>query len=324
MRAVWTIALGLAACAGPERPRQADPGPSPSAAPAAAAPSAQSAFEQLYHPADGTLFEKKRPARPGEWLERFKEPGQSFLRYQGSRPIRPSAERSALVLQPLGKFDARQGALLGKMREVMSVFFGLPVELRPALPLPKKGQRTKREDSRSWTQHYTRVLLDEVLEPRVPKNAVVYVGVTVEDLYPDPTWNFVFGQATLEDRVGVYSLARFFPEFWGEPNSPAREARTFEKSAQILVHETAHAFSLEHCTEYECVMNGSNSLEELNGQFGELCPVCLRKLAWNIGFDPERRYRELRELYRREGAEDMARWLDRRLAQLGAKSLSGL
>ncbi len=83
------------------------------------------------------------------------------------------------------------------------------------------------------------------------------------------------------------------------------------------MHETAHAFSLDHCTEYECVMNGSNSLEELNGQFGELCPVCLRKLAWNIGFDPELRYAKLRELYRREGAEDLARWLERRIAQLG-------
>lgn len=313
MRAPWIIALVAAACAGPERPRQTEPGPSATPAPS---PSGPSAFERLYFPADDALFEKKRPARPGEWLDRFKEPGQSFLRYQSSRPVRPSAERNALVLQPLGKFDARQSALLGKMREVMAAFFGLPVELRAALPLPKKGQRTKTEGTRSWTQHYTRVLLDEVLEPRVPKNAVVYVGVTVEDLYPDPTWNFVFGQATLEQRVGVYSLARFFPEFWGEPSSPEREARTFEKSAQILVHETAHAFSLEHCTDYECVMNGSNSLEELNGQFGELCPVCLRKLAWNIGFDPEARYAKLRDLYRREGAEDLAKWLDRRLTQL--------
>lgn len=320
MRAVKLLALAVAACTAPEPPRRVDRSPSaaPAAAPAAAASSAPSAFERLYHPADGTLFEKKRPARPGEWLERFKEPGQSFLRYQGSRPVRPSAERNTLVLQPLGKLDPRHTVLVGKLREVMAAFFGLPVELRPALPLPKKGQRTKREGPRTWTQHYTRVLLDEVLEPRVPKNAVVYVGVTVEDLYPDPTWNFVFGQATLEDRVGVYSLARFFPEFWGEPSSPEREARTFEKSAQILVHETGHAFSMEHCTEYECVMNGSNSLEELNGQFGELCPVCLRKLAWNIGFDAELRYEKLRELYRREGVDELARWLDRRLAQLGA------
>lgn len=318
MRARWILAWAAVACTGPERPRGTEPVPAPSATRAASPPTkARSAFEELYFPLDETLFEKKRPARPGEWLDRFKEGGQSFLRYQSGKVVRPTAERGTLVLQPLGKFDAKQSVMLGKMRELMEVFFVLPVELRPALPLPKKGQRSKQDDGRTWTQHYTRVLLDEVLAPRVPKNAVVYVGVTMEDLYPDPSWNFVFGEATLEDRVGVYSLARFFPEFWGQPKTPEAEAQTFAKSGQILVHETGHAFSLEHCTEYECVMNGSNSLEELNGQFGELCPVCLRKLAWNIGFDPKARYRKLRDIYRREGVHDLEKWLDRRLAQLG-------
>lgn len=311
MRAPWIAALVAAACAGPERPQA----PAPSASPSTKAP-LETAFERLYHPPEGALFQKKKPARPGEWLDRFQEPGQSFLKYQSTKPIRPSAERNVLVLQPLGRFDAKQTALIGKMREVMAAFFALPVELAAPLPLPKQGQRQRNEDGRSWTQHLTRVILDELLEPRVPKHAVVLVGVTVEDLYPDPKWNYVFGQATLEDRVGVYSLARFFPEFWGEPSSPEREARTFAKSAQILVHETGHAFSLEHCTEYECVMNGSNSLQELDGQFGELCPVCLRKLAWNIGFDPKTRYQKLRELYRREGERELAGWLDLRLAQL--------
>lgn len=314
MRAHWLVAWLAFSCTTPERPRETT-APLPSSAPSAAQ---TSLFEKLYHPEDPTLFEKKRPPKPGEWLERFKEPGQSFLRYQSGKPIRPTPERNVIVMQPLGRFDREQSAFVGKMREVMAAFFGLPVEVRPPMPLPKKGQREKHDGDRSWTQHYTRVLLDEVLGPRVPKNAVVYVGVTLEDLYPDPTWNFVFGQATLEERVGVYSLARFFPEFWGRPSSPESEAHAFAKSAQILVHETGHAFSLEHCTEYECVMNGSNSMEELDGQFGELCPVCLRKLAWSIGFEPKARYQKLRDIYRREGAKDLERWLERRLAQLGS------
>jgi archaemetzincin len=319
MRAPWTIALVVAACTGPERPREtaASAVPSPSAASSASSPSPEALrFERLYYPAGSVLFEKKRPARAGEWLDRFKEKGQSFLKYQSERPIRPGGERKVIVLQPLGKLGARDTELIGKMRQVMTAFFALPVELAPALPLPKKGQRKRSEGARSWTQHHTRVLLDEVLAPRLPKQAVVYVGVTLEDLYPEPSWNFVFGQATLEARVGVYSLARFFPEFWGNPRSPQAMTQAFAKSAQILVHETGHAFSMEHCTEYECVMNGSNSLEELDGQFGELCPVCLRKLAWNLGFDPEQRYSKLRDLYRREGVTELATWLDGRLTQI--------
>jgi len=31
----------------------------------------------------------------------------------------------------------------------------------------------------------------------------------MEDLYPDPSWNFVFGQTSLPGYVGVYSFARY-------------------------------------------------------------------------------------------------------------------
>jgi archaemetzincin len=35
----------------------------------------------------------------------------------------------------------------------------------------------------------------------------------MEDLYPDPAWNFVFGQASLRERVEVFSFARYDPAF---------------------------------------------------------------------------------------------------------------
>ena len=43
----------------------------------------------------------------------------------------------------------------------------------------------------------------DLLHRRLPGDALCVVGVTMEDLYPDPSWNFVFGQASLTDRVGV-------------------------------------------------------------------------------------------------------------------------
>jgi archaemetzincin len=100
--------------------------------------------------------------------------------------------------------------------------------------------------------------------------------------------------------------------------SAARSVRgaRLERSLAVLAHETAHAFGLEHCTAYQCVMNGSNSLEELDQQFGELCPICLRKLAWNIGFDPVERYVALRDFYRKQGLSSLGGWMDRRLSQV--------
>ncbi len=83
----------------------------------------------------------------------------------------------------------------------------------------------------------------------------------MEDLYPDPRWNFVFGQASLRDHVGVFSFARYDPVFYGESRSSRYQELLLWRSAKVLVHEVAHMFSLAHCIYYECVMNGSNLLQ---------------------------------------------------------------
>ena len=45
--------------------------------------------------------------------------------------------------------------------------------------------------------------------PRRPEDAVAVLGLTTSDLWPGEGWNFVFGQASLRDRIGVWSLYRF-------------------------------------------------------------------------------------------------------------------
>ncbi len=40
--------------------------------------------------------------------------------------------------------------------------------------------------------------------------------------------------------------------------------------------------SLYHCTALRCLMNGSNHQEERDARLLHLCPVCLRKLCWNL------------------------------------------
>jgi archaemetzincin len=296
-------------------PSAAPPRPSPRAS-APRSPSPSEIAARAFDP-ESPLFSKKLPPRPGDWLERFREPGQSFFRYRHSDPVRRTTERHTLVMQPLGAFDARGTRLVGVLRDLAAAFFDAKVELARGRPLPASGRRQRREGARSWTQHHTRVILDE-LEDSLPPHALCVLGVTLEDLYPEPSWNFVFGQATLEERVGVYSLARFFPEHTGEPRDRATELRVLQRSLHLLAHETGHMFSLEHCVEYECLMNGSNSLEESDRQVTELCPVCLQKLHHALGFDVAQRYERLLALYRREGLAALADWIVRRLSELRA------
>ena len=53
------------------------------------------------------------------------------------------------------------------------------------------------------------------------RHPVSLKGVTLRDLYPSPEWNYVFGEASIKDRVGIYSFARYDPHFFGE-DSPDR------------------------------------------------------------------------------------------------------
>jgi archaemetzincin len=47
----------------------------------------------------------------------------------------------------------------------------------------------------------------------LPADAFCLAMVTMTDLYPRDEWNFVFGLASAQQRVGIYSLARYMPDF---------------------------------------------------------------------------------------------------------------
>ena len=60
-------------------------------------------------------------------------------------------------------------------------------------------------------------------------------------------------------------------------------------------------FGVRHCIYYECLMNGSNHLQESDSRPLELCVVCLRKLQSNIKFDILERYKKLHEFVQKRG-----------------------
>ena len=103
------------------------------------------------------------------------------------------------------------------------------------------------------------------------------LAITMEDLYPNPNWNFVFGQASIRERVGVFSFARYNPEFYGERRRSNYGKILLRRSCKVLAHEMGHIFSMHHCIFFSCVMNGSNHLYESDSRSLFLCPVSHRK-----------------------------------------------
>jgi len=171
--------------------------------------------------------------------------------------------------------------------------------------------------SRKWQILTTDALA--LLKRRPPTSAFCLLAITMEDLYPHPSWNFVFGQASFQDRVGVFSFARYDPAFYGEARGKDYHALLLRRSCKVLAHEMAHMFALSHCIFFKCVMNGSNHLHESDSRPLHLCPVCLRKLQFGIVFDVVDRYRMLLRFYQKFGFEDEARWTDRRLKRITGK-----
>ncbi len=226
---------------------------------------------------------------------------------------REEETRSVLVLQPIGRFDHPSAPPVEILRRFTESYFGMTAQVLPAVNLDHVDLTSRRVADLRRPQLLTGDLLD-LLRRNLPEHAFCAIGITMEDLYPGPDWNYVFGQASLRDRVAVYSFVRYVPAFWGEDTDDP--SLVLRRSCKVLAHETAHAFGIRHCTACLCVMNGSNHLAESDSRPLHMCPNDLRKLQWSVGFDVVERYRRLAELYREIGFEDEAAWIDRRLRHI--------
>ncbi|MBN2313452.1 MAG: hypothetical protein JXM79_05950 [Sedimentisphaerales bacterium] len=263
----------------------------------------------------GADFEAMPPPQPGDWLAEHKEKGQSFVQFVESNPNRPDTIRKKIYLQPLGQFPDGQVPLVERLQEYARAYFAMEVQVLPPLDLNGNEITTR---TNPYTQNKQILTADvlAILRKNLPTDAFCLLAITMEDLYPDPSWNFVFGQAMLRGRVGVYSFARYDPAFYGEKRGSDYEKVLLRRSCKVLVHETAHMFGLRHCIYFKCVVNGSNHLKESDSRPLHLCPVCLRKLQQSIGFDVIGRYCYLLQFYQKVGFDNDARWVTNRLTHI--------
>jgi archaemetzincin len=229
------------------------------------------------------------------------------------RPVR-ATKGQVLAFLPLGPFREDEKAVFDRTVELARIWFDLDVRVLPAREL---GEPDRTHFGRP--QHLTVPFLRGILPRARPDDAVCLFGVTMADLYPRASWNYVFGEATFRGQVGIYSFARYFGRFWGEKDDAASRKRALRRACRVVVHEAGHTFGLAHCIRWQCVMNGSNSLDESDRQPLRLCPGCLRKLQWNRGFDVEKRYERLVEFYAKTKLETPGAWVRARLSASGKK-----
>ncbi len=247
----------------------------------------------------------------GDWLYTRKEPGETFEEYVSSSPTRPTKERNTIYIQPIGTFTREQAAAIEKTANYMRAYYSLPVTLNKTRPIGDVPFEKKRlVKYRNNLQIRTGYFLDDVLPQLLPDDAAALIAFTNYDLFPEPTWAFVFGQASLDKRVGVWSLYQF-----ADPKTGKYDARLLlDRTLKIAMHETGHMFSMKHCTKYECLMSGTNHLAETDRRPLDNCPDCMAKLAWAMKYEPEMRYRQLAAFWRKNGRPNEAKVMEDKAA----------
>jgi archaemetzincin len=257
----------------------------------------------------GNDFDPVPGPGPHDWLSVARERGQGFERFARVTSNRPGEARPQIGLQPVGELSAEQARLVQDLLRFGSAFFMREVRLLPPLPVEGAGIASRRNRYTDDVQLNTRDIL-RILADHVPPDAWGVLGVSFYDLYPHEAWSFVFGEALLDERVGVFSLARYDPRFYGDEGDPGLVLR---RGCKVLAHEACHMLGLRHCVFFNCLMNGSNSLAESDRRPLHLCPVDLRKLQWSLGLDLLDRYRRLQAFWTQAGAAGEAEWIERRL-----------
>ena len=254
------------------------------------------------------LARKKTPPQPDDWMAMHQEAGQSYEQFRHN-VTSPAIQRfSTLRLVPIGPLSDGQSRVLQVVRDLLQPFFGLAIVEDPAVPLdsiPEDAQRLFLPFDPP--QLLTSYLLNQVLMTRRQSKDAAVLGITASDLWPGAGWNYVFGQASLRERVGVWSMARN-----GDADGDDDSQRLCAfRTAKTAIHETGHMFGIRHCIAYECGMNGSNHAEERDRQPLEFCPECQAKLWWTLELDPANRARSLEAAARKHGypqtADDFAK-----------------
>ncbi|MCO4293183.1 archaemetzincin [Solitalea sp. MAHUQ-68] len=233
--------------------------------------------------------------KPGDWLYKYKEKGQTVEQYIQTNPVKPTNIRTVLYLQPIGSFSNNQKQIIDYTADYLTVFFGMKTKVLPlqsAEMIPASSRRVRENGGDQLLAPY---ILDSVLVPHLPEDALVVMAVTSNDLYPAPSWNYVFGLASYKKRVGVSSIYRYADKQLNKANYP----QCLERLIKTSSHEIGHMFSLTHCTNAVCVMNGVNSLQESDLAPNRLCSECLQKLQWNLKFSYESRFLALRAFFKK-------------------------
>ncbi|CAF1478911.1 unnamed protein product [Rotaria sordida] len=258
----------------------------------------------------------------GDWLRYHEEKGQTLKAFeQTTSKAVPHSTFNTIYIQPVGSFNHPRAAPLNVIIQFARIFFaGCEVELLPTIDFSKDMKYRENHGIKQYRTDDFYNYLSQTRYFRDTSRELLCVAVTMTDIYPDESWNFVYGEARVKDGLGVYSFARLDPLFsessqilLSVPLTKEERIVMLRHCIKILLHELGHLFGLNHCIYFICLMNGANNQIEMDRQTLYLCPVCLRKLYSTLYFDVRHMYENFVYLCEIYGLEEERLWYRKRL-----------
>ncbi|KAG2460515.1 AMZ2 protein, partial [Polypterus senegalus] len=167
---------------------------------------------------DSTLFHPITLHSPSDWILAHPESTQDFEAFY-KNPYRktPNKGRNTVYILTIGSFGTSEDSTrlyVEWLQEYCEAFYyGLAVRLLEPVSVSETACAFRINENTCNLQIHAGSLL-HYLKKRKPKDAFCIVGITMIDLYPEDSWNFVFGQASLTEGMGIFSFARYDDNFY--------------------------------------------------------------------------------------------------------------
>ncbi|KAH3699283.1 archaemetzincin-2-like isoform X2 [Dreissena polymorpha] len=169
----------------------------------------QATYIKMFVPEEG-LFEPMEKPKSGDWLKEHTERGQTFKQFiTGSYRSPDSVHKTVYLLPMVFKEDPVPPEVIAPLERFAAIFFGMPASVMA--PESFLGRASDRVNAGVYQVHAGELL--GAMGKNLKRDAFCCAGITMADLYPRESWNFVFGLASSAGNTGVYSLARYLSNF---------------------------------------------------------------------------------------------------------------